>query len=608
MDEIRQNRYHALQRNIERLTRRVNTLSARLDQLATWRLLGFFGGLVVTFFAFGTGNTIGLIVTALWLMSFAFLVAINRRVQAAQDRLSAIRRIKRDQIARMTLNWQHIPPNVADANPEHPYARDIDIVGEYSLHRLLDTSIARGGSQRLLDWLLAAGQPDRTTIQQRQALLQSVLPLKKFREGLRVESILANPRGGKWNGEKLLDWLENHAGTQTVSLGVVLLLAGLSVFNIVTFILNRLDLLPPVWIVTFPLFLLLSGVQWSRLGSLFNEASALQNALVRLRAVFRHLERYPYRPDSDLARLCQPFHAAESRPSGQLGQITVIVSAASLQRNPVLWFMINALMPWDVFFAYRLGRTRGNLAQSLPRWLDTWYDLEALNALAEFAYLNPTYTLPSFRDGDHLQATTLGHPLIPHAERIRNDFTLDGLGNVVIITGSNMSGKSSFLRTVGVNMTLAYAGSVVDADKLDLGLFRLFTCIRVTDSVVDGISYFYAEVRRLKALLNAARQPDDLPLFFLIDEIFRGTNNRERLIGSQSFIRAMVGGESLGLISTHDLELVKLADDIPQISNYHFREHVEDKRMVFDYILRPGPSPTTNALKIMEIEGLPVSQ
>ncbi len=273
----------------------------------------------------------------------------------------------------------------------------------------------------------------------------------------------------------------------------------------------------------------------------------------------------------------------------------------------MVWIVLNFFLPYDVFFAYLLGKARGDLAERLPQWLDIWYEIEALNGLTTFAYLNPDHAFPSLSDQPVLKARAIGHPLIPYTEKVSNDFLLTGLGQVVMITGSNMSGKSSFLRTLGLNMVLAYAGCVIDAEQLEIGLFRLFSCIRVTDSVVDGISYFYAEVRRLRGLLDALQTPDQPPVFFLIDEIFRGTNNRERLIGSESFIRALVGQQSLGLISTHDLELVKLADDIPQISNYHFREHIRDDRMVFDYVLRSGPSPTTNALKIMAIEGLPVN-
>jgi len=153
---------------------------------------------------------------------------------------------------------------------------------------------------------------------------------------------------------------------------------------------------------------------------------------------------------------------------------------------------------------------------------------------------------------------------------------------------------------------LAYAGAPVNADKLDTSLFRLFTCIKVSDSVQDGLSYFYAEVKRLQALLGAASIEGELPVLFLIDEIFRGTNSRERLIGSRSYIRALSHSTAVGLVATHDLELIKLADEIPGVVNHHFREEVHAGRMVFDYRLRPGPCPTTNALTIMRLEGLPV--
>jgi DNA mismatch repair ATPase MutS len=199
----------------------------------------------------------------------------------------------------------------------------------------------------------------------------------------------------------------------------------------------------------------------------------------------------------------------------------------------------------------------------------------------------------------------MGHPLIPAGKKVVNDFEMDSMGEIALITGSNMSGKSTFLRTIGVNLCLTYAGGPVDASSLQTRLFHVFTSMRVNDSVTEGYSYFYAEVRRLKALLSALDE-SDLPLFFLIDEIFRGTNNRERRIGSESYIRALAGRNCLGAIATHDLELVKLAETLPAIQNKHFREDVLDGHMVFDYILRPGPCPTTNALKIMQMEGLPV--
>jgi DNA mismatch repair ATPase MutS len=287
---------------------------------------------------------------------------------------------------------------------------------------------------------------------------------------------------------------------------------------------------------------------------------------------------------------------------------------AVLKNNGLLWLIVNALLPWDTYCAYRLSQYKQQIARCLPVWLDVWFELEATCSLAAFAYLNPEYTLPDVVENEEgeqdtlLQTHELGHPLIPVEKKITNSFTLHQRGKVVIITGSNMSGKSTFLRTLGVNLCLAYAGGPVNAIMLQTSLFRVFTCMRISDSVTDGYSYFYAEVKRLRKLLEELKQENEYPLFILIDEIFKGTNNRERLNGSRAYVQAIVGRNCMGLISTHDLELVKLAEILPQVENYHFREEVVNGAMIFDYLLRPGPCPTTNALKIMKMEGLPVEE
>jgi DNA mismatch repair ATPase MutS len=336
----------------------------------------------------------------------------------------------------------------------------------------------------------------------------------------------------------------------------------------------------------------------------------MELSLNQLKAIFQHLESYSYTDKPELARLCEPFLDQNNRPSVQLRRVERIASALSLRANPIIWFWVHALVPWDFYCAIRLNQAKARIKSLLPVWLDTLFEIEALNSMANFAYLNPDYVFPSEsssdRDGLVFSARALGHPLIPANEKVCNDFALNDEQAIAIITGSNMAGKSTFLRTLGINLCLAYAGAPVNAGSLDTSLFRVFTCIKVSDSVTDGISYFYAEVKRLKALLLASDSGDSLPLFFLIDEIFRGTNNIERHIGSRSYVRSLSKRRVVGAIATHDLELVKLADEMLRIVNYHFREEVRDGRMIFDYKLRSGPCPTTNALKIMEMEGLPV--
>lgn len=596
----------------DRALRRIEQIEGRYPWIRLWV---FLFGLTATWLAarFGPGWA-GWATAGLAIAAFAIVVGLHRKVSSSLHRYQVVRSLMATQVARMELDWQQIPAApVPSADPTHPFAADLNVTGEKSIHQLLDTAASRGGSLRLRDWLLAT-QPDPPAILQRQELVKTLIALPGFRTRLALSSALVSEgENERWDGERLLAWLDRRSSGKSLR-PFLLLLATLAAINLVLFLLFSFGRIPPYWIATLILYLGLQFSRFSELRGLFSDSSYLAQTLNRFRAVLEELESYPYFRPSALASLCEPFWQPTRRPSQYLRRIARIATAASLQSNQFAWLLVNLVVPWDLYFAYRLQLYREEMRSILPGWLDTWYELEALTSLANYAFLNPDSTFPELLEPGEtgsgqpvFSGTCLGHPLIPDRERISNDFDLQTLGEIAIITGSNMSGKSTFLRTLGANLCLAYAGGTVAAARLKILPYRVFTCIHVSDSLSDGISYFYAEVRRLKALLSALRQPEGYPLFFLIDEIFRGTNNRERQIGSWAYVRALAGGRGTGAISTHDLELVHLADAVPGVHNYHFQEDILDNRMVFDYRLRPGPSPTTNALKIMELEGLPVN-
>ncbi len=550
---------------------------------------------------------LGVILT---LAAFSVVVYFHRRITRSIARHTILLYIKSTQLARIRLDWEHIPPVSSNGiRTEHPFEIDLDISGRHSLHQLLNTAVTPDGSQRLREWLLSTC-PDPATIAARQALVRELAPLTIFRDKLLMKSMLAaHNQGSQWEGKRLLLWLDEHRSSPRL-LPFLLLSTAFSLTTLVLFLLNLTLHIPQFWIIALLLTILYLFVTKDRRGDLFDDAHYLADALSQLSIIFDYLETYRYGKNEHLKALCRPFSG--QRPSLILKSIARIASAATLQKNMLLWIIVNVLAPWDFYIAYRFQHYKALVAAQLPLWLNTWFELEALNSLADFAYLNPEYTLPHIVElpgaGDQpiFQALGLGHPLIPMQHKVVNDFVMSAPGEIDIITGSNMSGKSTFLRTLGLNLCLAYAGAPVNARLFRTPLFRLFSCIRISDSVTEGYSYFYAEVKRLKALLDELDSPSPLPLFFLIDEIFKGTNNRERLIGSESYISALAGRNCLGVVSTHDLELVSLANKLPQVKNYHFREDVVDGHMVFDYVLREGPSPTTNALKIMQMEGLPV--
>ncbi|MBO0777819.1 MAG: hypothetical protein J2P37_03235 [Ktedonobacteraceae bacterium] len=603
----KQERIELFERQIQRLNRRIALLESRSSRYSWTRVGIFFGGLALSLaVAIATSWWIGLILAALTLLVFGIVAHFHGKIDQSLARHKTWLSIKATHIARMRLDWELIPAG-CEPGVQHPFESDLDITGPHSIHQLLNSAISREGSLRLRDWLLTTG-PDLTAVQARQAIVRELTPLSRFRDRLSMYALLASRRlNEQMEGRRLLSWLETQHQPASSLLPWLVLATVLNLLTPVLFVLSFFVTMPQLWLFSILLALAILFATARRRGDTFDDAGYLSSGLGTLSQVFSYLQTYPYGRYPLLGKLCAPFYTERHHtPVALLRRTSRIASAATLKNNGLLWVMVNALLPWDIYCSYRLFQCREQIAARLPTWLDTWFELEALCSLATFAYLNPEYTLPDVAEDRLFEARDLGHPLIPVERKVTNAFTLAETGEVDIITGSNMAGKSTFLRTLGVNLALAYAGAPVNASMLRAGLFRLFSCIRVSDSVTDGYSYFYAEVRRLRGLLTELEQPDSRPLFFLIDEIFKGTNNRERLIGSRSFVRALVGRNCLGAISTHDLELVKLAEVLPAVRNYHFREEVVDGAMVFDYKLRPGPCPTTNALTIMRLEGLPV--
>lgn len=609
-----QSRRMRLERQIGRMERLLAARRAVGNRYAWSRLALFLGGVLAALAGFYFVNGwLGWPLLILTFVIFNVVARYHRRLDQSVVRLDAWLGLKRLQLARLTLDWERLPDPALPALPDHPFEIDLDLTGPRSLHRLLDTATSREAGLRLRDWLTQT-HPELEATVRRQELVKELAPLSLFREKLWLQATLNSkdlqtnlPTGQRWEGQRLLDWLGRHSKQLNLT-PTLLALAVLAALNIGLFVLNRFGVVPPLWVATFIIYVLVYNLKGGETADLFDEAYTLRDGLARLRPVFGFLETYRYGRHQRLKELVGPLLNKEMRPSRQLRGLEWVVFGITIQRNYPLWLLINAIVPWRFYFSREILKRKADLERQLPGWLEVWFELESLNSLANFAWLNKGYAFPELQSAGEtvFRGNEVGHPMIPAPEKVRNSFCLEEMGEMAIVTGSNMAGKSSFLKAVGVNLCLAYAGGPVDAAHLSAGLFRLYGCIKVSDSLTDGFSYFYAEVRRLKALLDAVETPDPRPVFFLIDEIFRGTNNRERLTGSRAYLQALAGNRCVGLVSTHDLELIHLADLNPLIHNYHFREEVEGEGLRFDYKLRRGPSPTTNALVIMRMAGLPV--
>ena len=555
---------------------------------------------------FVTGNW----VLAGCLAGFLVLVHVHNRLKDRLHRLRVWLHIQTRNLSCLNLEWMVIPETEITLASEHPYGADLDVVGPRSLLRLLDVTVSQEGRNRLIDWMVNQNTTPLSydEWQRRQTLVQTLTPLQGLRTRLQLAAACVSQK--PINGDRVTSLLQESLPVSRV-VPLLVTTGGLAALNLFLFLFWAVGGGPAYWIISFLVYALVTLLAGGRLSHVFERTLDLHVELKKLGVVIGILETRSFSRLPAIQTLTEPLRKGKGQPSVAIAQLARVCSGLSVKGHPIIHVALNFVVPWDLAWTWSLQRVRSRLRPLLPDWMDRLATIDAAASLATFAFLNPSYTWPTRTSDENasevgLVGTSIGHPLLAHAERVGNDVTLKGLGRILLVTGSNMSGKSTLLRTIGINVCLAQAGGPVCAERWEWSWMRMYSCLRVGDALGEGLSYFYAEVKRLKSLLVAMEDHGQPPVFFLIDEIFKGTNNRERLLGSEAFIRALTAGRGLGLVTTHDLQLTGLERDAHGITNVHFQETVGEKELTFDYRLRPGPCPTTNALRIMAMEGLPV--
>lgn len=602
-----------LNAKVKRLEARLALIKEKASRLSANRLWTFIAGAVVSTFCFqflGTGSM--LISLTLFVGVFAFLVKEHAKVDRFTHLFEFFIERRKKQIARLTMDWETIPKtSPIETTVDHPFENDLVVTGNRSLHQYLNDTLSLKGEKALASYLLRQN-PDHSDIPTKQKIVQELSQLSYFRERLAWKSHEALKfDNSPLDPESLLKWIELRNQFQTKLQPKLILSSAVALINVGLLVINILGILAPWWLVGLIVQYILQTIFSKEIAHLLGDAEKVNENLSAFGSILSFIERASIGKALQLEHFLRPIRANQTKPTLFLNEVKILAGRAALtQGNALVGFLVNLIFPWDLYHSHRLNRLSDRLAKVLPKWIECFTELEIYLSLAEFAHLQSNYSYPRFElsQKEPFIAKDLGHPLLAENQKVTNHFRIHSAEETVLLTGSNMSGKSTFLRTLGVNVILAYTGAPVNASSFTLKPMRLFTCINVSDSLSDGFSYFYAEVRRLRQLLQATKESDRTPVLYLIDEIFRGTNNRERLIGSRSFVKALSQSAGFGVVSTHDLELVKLQDEVDELKNYHFRETIEEGKMKFEYRIHEGPSPTTNALKIMQMEGLPVEQ
>jgi hypothetical protein len=491
---------------------------------------------------------------------------------------------------------------------EHPYADDLDLFGRGSLFQLVDRTATRKGEELLAEWLLGAldgDLPSRT--RERQEAVRELSRLHDLREKLAVSGAMLGD--DKPDPSPFGAWAaEVHASGASPGLRVAAFVVPLTTLTLL--VLGQLHVVPMgVFAVPLVVGLVLTRSFRSRADKALAAASSKESALGRYGEMLARIEGASFSSAALVALRKVLVSEAGVSATTEMKRLGRIVGFVDARENEFFRIFVSPVLLWDVHCALALETWRARVGRAAPSWFTALSEMEAYASLATFAFENPSFAYPELREEPVFEAKKLGHPLLPPGKRVGNDVSFAGRGASLVVTGSNMSGKSTLLRALGTNAVLARTGAPVCADRLVLGRFSVATSMRVRDSLDDGVSRFYAELKKLKIVLDLARKTKESEVcaFYLLDEILHGTNTRERLIGARALVNELVACGAVGAVSTHDLALGDLEDEhAGKVRNVHFEEQVEGEVMTFDYALRKGVVQSSNALRLMRIVGLDV--
>jgi len=548
-----------------------------------------------------------LAVAAIWLGDYWWLLPVGlfivaviyhsrvRRARASADRAAAHYRAG---IARIEDRWSgQGNPGTRFDDPHHVYAADLDLFGPGNLFELLSIARTRMGENALASWLLAPA-PIATVLERQQSVAELRERLD-LREDL---AVLGETAGVGVQPEELVRWAEspNRLRVGWV-LPVALLLPLLLIVTLVVW--SNTGLASPLVVVLGLEFGVVRLLRRQLADVLGSTEQAFDN-LKLLASLTARLEREPAATMLS-KRLLNQLSSDGIRASQAISRLGTVVQLIESRRNIIIAVLDLPLL-YSVHAALAAERWRRHHGHAVRVWLQTIGDLEALISLSGYSYEHPDDPFPELIEGPAVfEAASIGHPLLPSAVCVRNDVAIASETRVLLISGSNMSGKSTLLRTVGINTVLAMAGAPVRAQRLRLSPLQVGANIRINDSLHEGSSRFYAEITRLRHLNELAKHTP--ALLFLLDEVLQGTNSRDRFIGAQGVIRALLGRGAIGLVTTHDLALTEIdVADGGRLRNLHFQDELRDGRMKFDFKLHEGIVTKSNGLELMRSIGLDV--
>ncbi len=603
--------------NIKMYDAKLLKLSKLLNRISFLRLFIFVISSIILIYLFSLNLLIPiLIVFPLLILCFGAAIKYHNKTAFLKQHTTFLKGINESEILREKCNLEEFDTGHKFINQNHPYTSDLDIFGQHSIFQLLNRTTTESGMVLLSEWLSEPAPNDE--IHDRQNAIKEISQKLDWRQDFQASGM--HFQNKKSDYHKLLDWVEAPVVLlkyQRIYSAVAIILSFLSLLGLYFSLINLVSSNRYIYFLSFITVLFINYMVLKKVRpqaddivktsqenistlrayrTLINKIESENFKSEKLCQLQSMLIKGKYSAFNEINKLCRQLDFSQQRG--------VKIKYISIGGN-YMYSLLNSFLLLDIYLIIGVEKWKSKNKAFLKSWSEVVSEFEGLNSLAGFCYSNPSYTFPEISEkNNYVHFESLGHPLINSDKRVCNNFHSEGHGDVVMITGSNMGGKSTFLRTVGVNLVLALAGAPCCAKYGQVSNLKIYTSMRTQDNLKEGISSFYAELSRIEKMLKLIESSQNI--FFLLDEMFKGTNSEDRHKGGFSLINQISELNTSGIIATHDIELAKLSGNKMLVTNYSFNSEIKGNSMIFSYELHPGICNDFNASELMKKSGIKI--
>ncbi len=594
--------YKFYEEKIGVLTRELNRLKKKIHFIGTVRLFTVIAGCICLWLLRHAGAVTLTGIGGVFLLLFVGLMVIHTKLFRAKAYTSALLQLNRNELNGLNYDYSAFDGAKEYADASHPFGIDLDLFGNRSLFQAINRTGIFPGKKQLADWFMHP-LTDKAPILTRQEAVKELAQLPDLRQQFHALSQLY--RNGQ-NDEDLLHRLMNAPSILPNKKYWKALTWLVPAAWLIIFILTSLQIISSTfigWLVVF--FFAIAMSQTKKINFFHHSVSKMEKILSTYARLMKRIEDYPFHA-AELKELTGALTYENEKTSDAIKKLSAYLGNLDQRNNWLAAFILNTLFLWDIRQTLHIEEWKNKYANRLDNWFEALGKFDALSSLATFAFNHPGYVYPEITDRYfRLTGKQVGHPLMPRESCVKNDISIPDAPGFLIITGANMAGKSTYLRTIGVNFLLACTGTPVDAEEFTLYPARLVTSLRTTDSLNDNESYFFAELKRLKMIIERLNRGEKL--FIILDEILKGTNSVDKQKGSIALMKQLISLRSCGIIATHDLILGELEKVFPeQIKNYRFEADITNDELSFSYKLKEGIAQNMNACFLMKKMGITV--